>query len=81
VCAGAQKPHPNPPLGKGREKGGVVIVTADSMLKAVKKAYNIAKKGDVVLLSPACASFGMFRHEFERGKKFTDAVRSIKYQV
>ena len=81
VCAGAQKPHPNPPLGKGREKGGVVIVTADSMLKAVKKAYNIAKKGDVVLLSPACASFGMFRHEFERGKKFTDAARSIKYQV
>jgi UDP-N-acetylmuramoylalanine--D-glutamate ligase len=81
VCAGAQKPHPNPPLGKGREKRGVVIVTADSMLKAVKMAYNIAKKGDVVLLSPACASFGMFRHEFERGKKFTDAARSIKYQV
>jgi UDP-N-acetylmuramoylalanine--D-glutamate ligase len=78
VCAGAQKPHPNPPLGKGREKGGVVIVTADSMLKAVKMAYNIVKKEDVVLLSPACASFGMFRHEFERGQKFNEAVKLLK---
>ena len=78
VCAGAQKPHPNPPLGKGREKRGVVIVTADSMLKAVKMAYNIVKKEDVVLLSPACASFGMFRHEFERGQKFNEAVKLLK---
>lgn len=67
---------------------------ANSMSKAVKIAYNginslryneinslrynMAKAGDVVLLSPACASFGLFRHEFERGKKFIQAVRNLK---
>lgn len=51
---------------------------ANSMLEAVKIARGIAKKGDTILLSPACASFGMFRHEFERGKEFEKAVKSIK---
>lgn len=54
------------------------IHRANNMHKAVKMAYNIARIGDIVLLSPACASFGMFRHEFERGEKFKEAVKSIK---
>jgi UDP-N-acetylmuramoylalanine--D-glutamate ligase len=54
------------------------ILQARSMSKAVKTAYNIAEAGDIVLLSPACASFGLFRHEFERGEKFKKAIKSIK---
>jgi len=44
---------------------------------AVRAAAKIARFGDIVLLSPACASFGMFRHEYERGGKFVEAVDKI----
>ena len=54
------------------------IVLADSMSEAVKKAANIAQPGDVVLLSPACASFDMFSGYEERGKAFIDAVNEAK---
>ena len=49
----------------------------DSMQKAVSAAKNMAKAGDAVLLSPACASFGLFKHEFDRGEKFDEAVSSL----
>jgi len=42
--------------------------------KAVQFALNKAKKGDAVVLSPGCASFGMFLNEFDRGKKWKEAV-------
>ncbi len=48
--------------------------------KAVILASKIAKPGNIVLLSPGCASFGLFRHEFERGEKFNSAVESLKQQ-
>jgi UDP-N-acetylmuramoylalanine--D-glutamate ligase len=48
------------------------------MPEAVKKAQSLAKKGDIVLLSPAAASFGLFQNEFDRGEKFKKAVGSIK---
>ena len=44
---------------------------------AVKAAYKLGKKGDVVLLSPACASFDLFKNYEERGRKFKDAVRAL----
>ncbi len=47
------------------------------MEEAVCFASSLAKRGDIVLLSPACASFGLFRHEFERGQKFNQAVEKI----
>jgi len=50
---------------------------AESMAEAVKTAWRIASRGDIVLLSPAAASFGMFRHEFDRGDQFAKAVKSI----
>jgi UDP-N-acetylmuramoylalanine--D-glutamate ligase len=42
---------------------------------AVEWAREVAKPGDVVLLSPGCASFGMFRNEFDRGDQFNEIVR------
>ncbi len=49
-----------------------------SMEKAVELAQNTASEGDVVLLSPGAASFGLFANEFERGKKFKEAVQELK---
>jgi len=44
------------------------------MEEAVRLAQSLAQPGDVVLLSPACASFDMFESAEDRGQKFTDAV-------
>ena len=55
--------------------GGVVSGPFDSMEEAVAAAREAATAGDVVLLSPACASFGMFANEFERGDQFKQIVK------
>ncbi len=54
------------------------IRPVESMKEAVKFARVKAGKGDVVLLSPACASFGMFKNYKERGEMFKKEVRKIK---
>lgn len=54
-----------------------VIVDTHSMPDAVKSAYRLAKKGDVVLLSPACASFDLFESYEERGNKFKEFVQQL----
>ena len=70
-------------LGKARDKiykalGDLTeTVFAESMEEAVNKAYGIAKEGDVVLLSPACASFDMFKDYEDRGRVFKEAVRRL----
>jgi len=53
------------------------IVEAASALEAVAYGYSFAKKGETVLLSPACASFDLFENYEERGNKFKKAVRSL----
>jgi UDP-N-acetylmuramoylalanine--D-glutamate ligase len=50
----------------------------NSLAEAVNKAYQHARKGDVVLLSPACSSFDMFRDYEDRGEKFKQIVKSLK---
>jgi UDP-N-acetylmuramoylalanine--D-glutamate ligase len=44
---------------------------------AVQEAYRSAARGDIVLLSPACASFDMFKNYAERGKIFKDLVHAL----
>lgn len=58
---------------------GVVpeIVETQSMEHAVKSAYFLAEAGDVVLLSPACASFDLFSNYEDRGKQFKEQVRNL----
>jgi UDP-N-acetylmuramoylalanine--D-glutamate ligase len=49
----------------------------DDMEHAVEQAASLAQPGDVVLLSPGCASFGMFQNEFDRGRQFREAVARL----
>jgi UDP-N-acetylmuramoylalanine-D-glutamate ligase len=49
-----------------------------SMRGAVRLAWKSAKRGDIILLSPAAASFNMFRNEFDRGEQFVRAVKNLK---
>jgi len=51
---------------------------ATSMQDAVQQASKLAEKGDVVVLSPGAASFGMFRNEFDRGDQFVAAVKALE---
>ena len=54
------------------------IAEAQSMKAAVKEATNLARPGDVVLLSPACASFDLFDNYEDRGRQFKEAIKSIR---
>ena len=45
---------------------------------AVREAFDLSAPGDVILLSPAAASFNLWNHEFERGEEFNRAVRKLK---
>ncbi len=53
------------------------IVETSSMDDAVKTAYYLARDGETVMLSPACASFDLFTSFEDRGRQFKDAVRSL----
>lgn len=54
-----------------------VVVDARSMEEAVKKCYDLAKKGDTVLLSPCCASFDLFKSYEDRGHQFKQYVKQL----
>lgn len=53
------------------------IVETSSMEEAVRSSYYLAKKGETVLLSPACASFDLFSNYEDRGRQFKAAVRNL----
>lgn len=59
--------------------GNVVdlMVETFAMSEAVKVAYKIAQRGDVVLLSPACASFDLFKNYEDRGDQFKEAIKNL----
>ena len=57
--------------------GRVPSENVATMAEAVERASKLARTGDVVLLSPACASFDMFRSAEHRGEEFASAVRAL----
>jgi UDP-N-acetylmuramoylalanine--D-glutamate ligase len=59
-------------------RDAVTVVHASSMDEAVRKAGELAMRGDAVLLSPACSSFDMFRDYKHRGDEFVRAVRALE---
>ena len=71
-------------LGKDNTKihkafGDIVpqVMDADTAAKAVRLGYEIGEPGDVVLLSPACASFDLFDNYEDRGRQFKAAVKAL----
>ena len=73
-------------IGQTREKiaacarahGFENIVLCDTFEEAIDTCYRNAVSGDAVLLSPACASCGMFKNYEERGRIFKEYVRALK---
>jgi UDP-N-acetylmuramoylalanine--D-glutamate ligase len=71
--------------GTGSDKLRVLLDQADVPYRgpwdtvdaAVKSALEAATTGDVVILSPGCASFGMFTNEFDRGRQWKEAVQRL----
>ncbi len=61
-----------------KAQGFLSVEMADSLEEAVKICYRHAKSGDAVLLSPACASFGMFLDYEERGRIFKEIARRLE---
>jgi UDP-N-acetylmuramoylalanine--D-glutamate ligase len=55
----------------------VNLIEASSMEEAVEKAASITREGDAILLSPGAASFNLFKNEFDRGRKFNEAVERL----
>ncbi len=53
-------------------------VLASSLQDAVKKALEFAEKGDVILFSPAFASFGLFKNEYDRNDQFMNIIKKLK---
>jgi len=54
-----------------------IMVETQSMQDAVQVAYRLSKRGDAVLLSPACSSFDLFENYEDRGRQFKEAVRHL----
>jgi len=70
-------------MGEAKEKmkevlhGLVPLHMVGGMEEGVKLAWEIAQEGDVVLLSPACSSFDMFKDYNERGETYEKIVRGL----
>ncbi len=70
-------------IGEAREKmaralaGTTRIIMAGSLKEAVLSAFNETNPGDNILLSPACASFDMFKNFEDRGERFREIVLSL----
>ena len=56
---------------------GVNYISTNTLQDAVQSAYQAAREGDTVLLSPCCASFDLFKNYEDRGFQFMNAVRNL----
>ncbi|MGN6296391.1 MAG: UDP-N-acetylmuramoyl-L-alanine--D-glutamate ligase [Ginsengibacter sp.] len=73
VCLGVDNTKIHEALGKDVP----FMVNAQSAKDAVEAAFHFADKGDVILLSPACASFDLFKNYEDRGNQFIKAVKDL----
>lgn len=73
ICLGVDNTKLHASFGKHVD----VIINVQSMHDAVQMAYQMGKSGDVVLLSPACASFDLFENYEDRGQQFKDCVQQL----
>jgi UDP-N-acetylmuramoylalanine--D-glutamate ligase len=73
VCMGTDNRKIHEAFGKDVE----LMVNTASAKDAVQAAFHFAEKGDVVLLSPACASFDLFKNYEDRGLQFIEAVKDL----
>jgi UDP-N-acetylmuramoylalanine--D-glutamate ligase len=73
ICLGKD----NKALHDAFEEDVEVMVNTFSASEAVQIAYHMAKKGSTVLLSPACASFDLFKNYEDRGDQFKAAVKEL----
>jgi UDP-N-acetylmuramoylalanine--D-glutamate ligase len=73
VCMGLDNRKIHEAFGNDVE----LIVNTENAVEAVQAAFHFAEKGDVVLLSPACASFDLFKNYEDRGRQFKEAVREL----
>ncbi|HET9055805.1 MAG TPA: UDP-N-acetylmuramoyl-L-alanine--D-glutamate ligase [Chitinophagaceae bacterium] len=73
VCMGVDNTKIHEAFGK---EVSVMVNTAGAE-EAVKASFHLANKGDVVLLSPACASFDLFKNYEDRGTQFKNAVKAL----
>ncbi|GGB05797.1 UDP-N-acetylmuramoyl-L-alanine--D-glutamate ligase [Puia dinghuensis] len=73
VCLGVD----NRKIHEAFQQDVPLMVNTASAEEAVKAAFHFATKGDVVLLSPACASFDLFKNYEDRGRQFKEAVRDL----
>ena len=68
-----------PAIRAALETSGVELIDCASLEAAVQRAGELAREGDAVLLSPACASFDMFKNYAHRAQVFVDAVRELAF--
>ncbi len=73
VCLGID----NHKIHAAFEKDVELMVDTQSAKDAAEAAFHFAEKGDVVLLSPACASFDLFKNYEDRGNQFIEAVKNL----
>lgn len=73
ICLGKD----NHRIHEAFDEDAEVIVNTRSMSEAVEVSFHLAKKGDTVLLSPACASFDLFKNYEDRGDQFKKAVKEL----
>jgi UDP-N-acetylmuramoylalanine--D-glutamate ligase len=73
VCMGKDNTKIHEAFGNDVE----LMINTESARDAVQAAFHFADKGDVVLLSPACASFDLFKNYEDRGAQFKEAVKDL----